>query len=128
MIKASDQIRKMTGNETNTANMMKFFCKNTVAQSERQKFWDFVNPDTLAERLQGKDYINCQTEIGKGEWFSIMLVPQHHDAHGNVEAALFLSRNITDEKCVRWTIRKNWKNRWNRQSRQTLRKRISYGG
>lgn len=98
MIKASDQIRKMTGNETNTANMMKFFCKNTVAQSERQKFWDFVNPDTLAERLQGKDYINCQTEIGKGEWFSIMLVPQHHDAHGNVEAALFLSRNITDEK------------------------------
>lgn len=23
---------------------------------------------------------------------------QHHDAHGNVEAALFLSRNITDEK------------------------------
>ena len=27
-----------------------------------------------------------------------MLVPQHHDAHGNVEAALFLSRNITDEK------------------------------
>ena len=72
MIKASDQIRKMTGNETNTANMMKFFCKNTVAQSERQKFWDFVNPDTLAERLQGKDYINCQTEIGKGEWFSIM--------------------------------------------------------
>lgn len=79
----------MTGNETNTANMMKFFCKNTVAQSERQKFWDFVNPDTLAERLQGKDYINCQTEIGKGEWFSIMLVPQHHDAHGNVEAALF---------------------------------------
>ena len=118
MIKASDQIRKMTGNETNTANMMKFFCKNTVAQSERQKFWDFVNPDTLAERLQGKDYINCQTEIGKGEWFSIMLVPQHHDAHGNVEAALFL----------RWTIRKNWKNLWNRQSRQTLRKRISYGG
>ena len=56
MIKASDQIRKMTGNETNTANMMKFFCKNTVAQSERQKFWDFVNPDTLAQTLQEKDY------------------------------------------------------------------------
>ena len=98
MIKASERVRKMTGNETNNAKMMKYFCKNAVAQSEWQKFWDFVNPDTLAERLKGKDYINSQTRNEKGEWFNVMLVPQHHDAQGNVEAALFLSRNITDEK------------------------------
>ncbi len=98
IIKASDRIRKMIGNETNNVKMMRRFCKRVVAPSDWQNFWDFVNPDTIAKRLMGKDYIHCRMESIKGEWFSIMLVPQHHDAHGNVEAALFLSRNITDEK------------------------------
>ena len=98
IIKASDRIKEIIGNEKSTAKMMKYFCKNAVAQQEWQKFLDFVNPDTISDRLAGKDYVNCKTESAKGEWFTVMLVPQHYDSQGNVEAALFLSRNITDEK------------------------------
>ena len=98
IIKASDRIKEIIGNEKSAAKMMKYFCKNAVAQQEWQKFLDFVNPDTISDRLAGKDYVNCKTESAKGEWFTVMLVPQHYDSQGNVEAALFLSRNITDEK------------------------------
>ena len=98
IIKASDRIRKMIGNETNNVKMMRRFCKRAVAPSDWQNFWDFVNPDTIAKRLMGKDYIHCRMESIKGEWFTVMLVPQYYDAQGRVEAALFLSRNITDEK------------------------------
>lgn len=98
IIKASDRIREMIGNEKNTAKMLKYFCRNAVAQPEWTNFLDFVNPATISDRLKGKDYMNSQTQSVKGEWFTVMLVPQHYDPQGNVEAALFLSRNITDEK------------------------------
>ena len=85
--------------ETKDGDKVPWMLAEQIIMSEdRERYREFLNFDTIVERLKGKE---CLTDVFrdiKGVWFSTFLIPMEYDSDGNPTDVLFLSRNINDYK------------------------------
>ena len=73
-------------------------CKTEVAPDGHQGLMHFLDLDTVAERLQGRSYLEYEVQDSQGVWFSVLLIPQKYDENGKVQALLVTTRDITGVK------------------------------
>ena len=69
-----------------------------IAEPFVQKYIDFFDIQTMAERLQNKESMSSEFKKRDGSWFLSMIVPQSHDKNGNITSVLIANRDVTDEK------------------------------
>ena len=69
-----------------------------IAEPFVQKYIDFFDIQTMAERLQNKESMSSEFKKRDGSWFLSMIVPQNHDKNGNITSVLIANRDVTDEK------------------------------
>lgn len=73
-------------------------CKTEVAADSHPTVMNFLNLDTIGERLKGKQFLETEVKDKNGTWYSILLIPQRTDSNGNVKAFLITTRDITSLK------------------------------
>ena len=69
-----------------------------IAEPFVQKYIEFFDIQTMAERLQNKESMSSEFKKRDGSWFLSMIVPQNHDKNGNITSVLIANRDVTDEK------------------------------
>ncbi len=86
-------------NETKDADAVGRLLAERIIIPEHQKAYvEFLDFDTIPERIKGKDSLAGMVMDVDGVWFATYLVPMEYDDSGNVTEVLFLSRNINDYK------------------------------
>ncbi|MDO4188230.1 MAG: diguanylate cyclase [Lachnospiraceae bacterium] len=74
-------------------------CKHLVLPEHRKEVQDFVNLDTLNERLTAEQrYISCQFESVHIGWAEGVFVAGDRDENGNLKHVIWAIRTINDEK------------------------------
>lgn len=64
----------------------------------REGFLEFIDMDTVAQRLKGQQSLTYTSQMEKGTWLLSVIVPQRFDSDGNIRAVLLANRDITKEK------------------------------
>ena len=72
--------------------------KNVIAESFVQKYMEFLEIHTMAERLHNKESMSSEFKKKDGTWFLSMIIPQNYDKNGNITSVLIANRDVTDEK------------------------------
>lgn len=76
----------------------KMLAQRIIAPEDKERYEEFLNFDTIVERLQDKDSLSDIFKDIDGVWFSTYLIPMEYDTSGKPTDILFLSRNINDYK------------------------------
>lgn len=85
--------------ETDDADKVgRLLAKRIIMPEHRKAYIEFLDFDTIPERIKGKVSLSDMFMDVDGVWFATYLVPMEYDASGNVTEVLFLSRNINDYK------------------------------
>ena len=68
----------------------------------REGFLEFIDMNTVAQRLKGQQSLTYTSQMEKGTWLLSVIVPQRFDSDGNIRAVLLANRDITKEteKCT----------------------------
>ena len=76
-----------------------------AAQEERKKYREFLDFDTLTERLRNTNFVSIEFMGVNGEWRLARFIVKSRDAHGNAVDVLYVVRDITEENhgnsCIR---------------------------
>ena len=75
-----------------------YLCQHEVASAYRSNCADFLEVDSIAQRLNGQSYLGREIKDIHGTWYSILLIPQRYDEAGNVQAVLITTRDVTTIK------------------------------
>lgn len=78
--------------------LAKIMCEHFADDGDRELYRDFIDPDTVAERLWGNMFIesNC---LGKdGVWYKNIIIPNSVDSDGNINSVILVARNIDEQK------------------------------
>ena len=70
----------------------------------------FLNLDTLNERLKDIDTVTIEHLNNDGNWYISRFIVKARDNNNNVKTALFVSRNITDEKTYELKLQEELRN------------------
>lgn len=77
--------------------MLQVFTKQLMMESAREKFLEFMDLNTMAERLSDKPFLGYNFEAVKGRWYQALLVPKNRDKEEQVTTVIMLIRNVTDQ-------------------------------
>ena len=91
------QLMKMINGAQGAHEMLAQLCQNGISPACREEFRQFVELDTLTERLRGKTFIGYTIEDVLDRWFQALLVPQGWDEDGNISAVMLLFHNVTEQ-------------------------------
>lgn len=73
-------------------------CKRTVAPEFQEEMLEFLNTDTLVERLRDREEIFCEYMTVTGNWHIGRFIVQQRDENGNAVRALYVIRIINERK------------------------------
>ena len=76
----------------------RLLAERIIAPEDKNRYQEFLNFDTMAERLKGKSSLSDMFKDIDGVWFATYLIPMEYDADGKPTDILFLSRNINEYK------------------------------
>lgn len=76
----------------------RLYVERLINPQYKQAFLDFMNLDTLNERIGQKKYISMEYEDTVVGWIRGFMIPSSRDEDGNVVSALFASQAIGEEK------------------------------
>ena len=96
-IKIPDIDMKKTGDSSETKEIIKNIADSYVKEQYREEYLQFMDVDTVKERIRGKNSISFMYEDETEHWINIGIVPQHRDENGNTDAVLYLVSDITEE-------------------------------
>ena len=74
------------------------YVNKLIAEEYREEFQQFIDMDTIVERLQGHQLLTYTSRMEKGTWLLSVIVPQRFDGNGNITAVLLANRDVTKEK------------------------------
>ena len=69
-----------------------------IDDAYREGFLQFVDMDTVVERLKDHPSLTYTSQTKSGKWLLSVIVPQRFDKNGNMIAVLLANRDITKEK------------------------------
>ncbi len=78
-------------------NLIKY-ANTRVAEPFRKEYIDFLNINTVAQRLKGKVSLSYTYQTVDGKWCLALLVPQRYDENGKLDAVLMAVRDVTADK------------------------------
>lgn len=100
MLKASDRMKTVFEEHKNPYDFLFSVCRKEVAPEYYPIVMNFLELDTLAERVKNQQYLGKEVRDIQGTWYSIVVIPQKYDAEGNVQVVLIAVRDISAMKQV----------------------------
>ena len=100
MIKPSERMKKIFEQHPNPYEFLFSVCSKEVDPEYYPIVMNFLELDTIAERLKGQQYLGKEVKDVNGVWYSVVLIPQRYDEAGNVQAVLIAIRDISAMKQV----------------------------
>ena len=94
-INTSPFMNKLIDEEKTPRNIFSCICHKYVAPKYRQLLLDFMDFDTIAERLVDNSYLEIEVKDLTGIWYSVIIIPQKSDVNGNVSAVLIATRDVS---------------------------------
>lgn len=80
------------------ALMLEQYISRFVAESDKERYREFVRLSDMTNRLDGKRYITFVSEDYDGKWSYSLLAPQRWDKDGTIQAVVLAIRDITADK------------------------------
>lgn len=78
--------------------VLRTLCEKFIIASDREAFEKFTDIRTMQERLRGQQFLGYSFETTTGKWYQSLLVPQSHNKDDEVTSAMFLLRNVSEQK------------------------------
>lgn len=97
-IQLSEEVAAINERHPEPHDFLKQVCLDVIAPEYRKAVHEFMELETISERLQGKSFIACEIKDLKGVWHSLQMIPQRYDDKGAPQAILVATRNITTLK------------------------------
>lgn len=79
---------------TKIENVAANLAEQIIAPAYRQQYVDFLDAETIDERMRGKNSISSVCQDVNGVWFAVYLIPMEHTKDGRLKDVLFASRDI----------------------------------
>lgn len=97
-LKPSDKLRSVFKLHPEPHDFLSYLCSNCVEPKFRNAVMNFMDFDTIAERLKGKQFMGIEAKDISETWYSVLIIPQKYGADGSILAVLVTTRDITDIK------------------------------
>lgn len=98
IIKQSDNDDTVFEGDLFSKETHKKHIRELMAPEFQEEFMQFIDMDTILQRLNGHQSLTCTVQMAKGTWLLSVIVPQRFDKNGNITAVLLANRNVTIEK------------------------------
>ena len=121
LLKGHDLVQKILGQKGKIDDVMERLPTAFAAQEEREKYREFLDFDTLTERLRNTNSVSIEFMGVNGEWRLARFIVKSRDAHGNAVDVLYVVRDITEEKSRELMYQKQLKESMERQAQMKER-------
>ena len=98
LLKGHDLVQKILGQKGKIDDVMERLPTAFAATEGREKYREFLDFDTLTERLRNMNSVSIEFLGANGEWRLSRFIVKSRDAQGNVVEVLYVARDITEEK------------------------------
>ena len=98
LLKGHDLVQKILGQKGKIDDVMERLPTAFAAMEGREKFREFLNFDTLTERLRNTNYVSTEFVSINGGWRLSRFIVKSRDTQGNVVDVLYVVRDIMEEK------------------------------
>ena len=98
LLKGHDLVQKILGQKGKIDDVMERLPTAFAAQEGREKYREFLDFDTLTERLRNTNSVSIEFMGVNGERRLARFIVKSRDAHGNAVDVLYVVRDITEEK------------------------------
>ncbi len=90
---------EVSGGSNNTySQALHNYLTQVIEKSYQEKMADFMNIDTIAERLDGKNVISCDYLNVYGKWIRASYMPASRDENGRLTHAVFVGQDIDGDR------------------------------
>ena len=97
-MKGHDLAQKIFGQKGKIDDVMERLPTTFAAKEWREQYREFLNFDTLTERLRNTNFVSNEFMDINGEWRLSRFIVKSRDTQGNVVDVLYVVRDITEEK------------------------------
>lgn len=97
-IRPSERLRMIYEKHKNPYDFLFAICKDEVDRDYYSTVMHFLDLDTLADRLQGNNFLGNEVRDCYGAWYSVSLIPQKYDENGKIQTVLVGTRDVTSAK------------------------------
>ena len=98
LLKGHDFVQKILGQKGKIDDIMEQLPTAFATMEGREKYREFLNFDTLTERLRNTNYVSTEFVSINGGWRLSRFIVKSRDTQGNVVDVLYVVRDITEEK------------------------------
>ena len=98
LLKGHDLVQKILGQKGKIDDVMERLPAAFAAMEGREKYREFLNFDTLTERLRNTNFVSIEFPGLNGEWRLARFIVKSRDTQGDVVDVLYVVRDITEEK------------------------------
>lgn len=98
LLKGHDLVQKIFGQKGKIDDVMEILPTTFAAKEWREQYREFLDFDTLAERLHNTNFVSNEFMNINGEWRVSRFIVKSRDTQGNVVDVLYVVRDITEEK------------------------------
>ena len=98
LLKGHDLVQKILGQKGKIDDVMERLPAAFAAMEGRETYREFINFDTLTERLRNTNSVSIEFMGINGEWRLSRFIVKSRDTQGNVVNVLYVVRDITEEK------------------------------
>ena len=98
LLEGYDLVQKILGQKGKIDDVMERLPAAFAALEWREKYREFLDFDTLTERLSNTNSVSIEFMGANREWRLCRFIVKSRDAQGNVEDVLYVARDITEEK------------------------------
>ena len=98
LLEGYDLVQKILGQKGKIDDVMERLPAAFAALEWREKYREFLDFDTLAERLRNTNSVSIEFMGANGEWRLSRFIVKSRDAQGNAVDVLYVARDITEEK------------------------------
>ena len=98
LLKGHDLVQKILGQKGKIDDVMEGLPTAFAAMEGREKYREFLDFDTLTERLRNTNSVSIEFMGVNGAWRLARFIVKSRDAQGNAVEVLYVVRDITEEK------------------------------
>lgn len=98
VLRGTPAVRAVTGQVANINDLARVFRDFYIDKEYHEMFTEFVNLETISERIYGRKYLSCQYKTTNIGWCEARIVPMALSSNGKVEKALFTTEVIESKR------------------------------
>ena len=95
-------MNKLVPQEGNFDDVKDIIINNFIGTEFRESLYEFLNIDTLANRLKNVNTVTTDYKAPNGSWIQARFIVKRRDNDGNAIEGLYVARDISEEKLMKY--------------------------